>query len=130
MKPDVLLTLLTVSQAMEYLWKKMHYTHELESIKLKQFYGSHENDSIASPFDHGTNNIYSEETKMIDVLGRSLLEVIKVANVKERNGLSKLINYKFMNFKDDVGTVLSLLKRKKSCKLIENYSYLLIMAGQ
>jgi hypothetical protein len=67
---------------------------------------------------------------MIDVLGRSLLEVIKVANREERTGLSKLISYKFMNFRDDAETVLSLLKRKESCKLIENYSYLLITAGQ
>jgi hypothetical protein len=48
--------------------------------------------------------------------------IIKVANGKERNEIRKLINYKSVNFKDDVGTVLSLLKRKESCKLIENYS--------
>jgi hypothetical protein len=130
MKPDVLLTLLTVPQAMEYLWKKMHYKHELESIKIKLCFDSHENDSIASPFDHGTNNIYSEETKMIDVLGRSLLEVIKVADRKERYGLRKLIEYKFMKFNDDVERVLCLLKRKESRKLIKNCSYLLITAGQ
>jgi hypothetical protein len=90
--------------------------------KVKLSHDSHENVSITSPFDLGTNNIYNEETKIIDMLGKSLLEIIEVANRKERNGLRKLINYKFVKFKDDVGTVLSLLKRKESCKLIENYS--------
>ncbi|XP_033607441.1 uncharacterized protein LOC111864554 isoform X3 [Cryptotermes secundus] len=123
MKPDVLLTMLTVPQAMEFLWKKMHYTHDLESIKVKLSHGSHENVSITSPFDLGTNNIYNEETKIIDILGKSLLEIIKVANREERNELRKLIKYKCVEFKDDVRTVLSLLKRKESCGIYSASSY-------
>lgn len=116
-EPNVLLTLLTVPQAMDFLWKKLHYTYDLESIEIKHYRHCHENCSINSPFDHGTNNIYSEETKMIDVFGKSLLEIIQVANRKERNGLGKLIKSRSVNFKDDVGTVLTLLRRTEPCKL-------------
>lgn len=116
-EPNILLTLLTVPQAMDFLWKKLLYTYDLHSIEIKHYHYYHENCSINSPFDHGKNNIYSEETKMIDLFGKNLLEIIKVANRRERDGLTKLIKSRYVKFKDDVGTVLSLLKRIESCKL-------------
>jgi hypothetical protein len=115
--PSVLLTLLTIPQAMDFLWKKLNYTYDLQNTKIKHNNHSHENCSISSPFDHGANNIYSEETKMVDVFGKSLLEIIQAANGRERNGLIKLIKSRSVKFKDDTGTVLSLLKRTESCKL-------------
>lgn len=121
MEPNVLLTLLTVPQAVDFLWQKLHYTYDLHIIEMKHYRHCHENCSINSPFDHGTNNIYSEETKMIDVFGKSLLEIIQGASKRERSGLRKLIKSRCVNFEDDVGTVSSLLRRTESCKLTHIY---------
>lgn len=120
-EPNLLLTLLTVSQAMEFLWKKLCYMYELKNVEQKHYHHYHEYGNISSPFAHGTNNIYCEKTKMIDVFGKSLLEIIQIANTSERNGLIELISCRLVNFKNDVGTVLSLLKRTESCKLAQNY---------
>jgi len=118
-QPDVLLNLLTVPQAMEYLWKKLCFVpNEVNDMTVKHFDNSHENAGITSPFDHGTNNIYSEETEMIDILGLSLLDLIKISNEENRSGLSKLVISRMVNFEDDAGIVLSLLQRTESCKLI------------
>ena len=129
-QPDVLLKLLTVPQAMEYLWKKLCFVpYELCDMKVKHCENSHENASITSPFDHGTNNIYSEETKVIDMLGLSLLDIIKISSEENRSGLSKLVIDRMVNFERDAGIVLPLLKQTESCKLMCNCSPLLIMVG-
>ena len=130
-QPDVLLNLLTVPQAMEFLWNKLCFVpYEVYHMKVKHCDHSHENTSITSPFDHGTNNIYSEETKVIDMLGLSLLDIIKISSEENRSGLSKLVINRMVNFEDDVGIVQSLLKRTESCKLICNCSPLLISLGR
>ena len=129
-QPDVLLSLLTVPQAMEYLWKKLCFVpYEVYDMKVKHCDNSHENASIISPFDHGTNNIYGEETKMIDMLGLSLLDIIKISSEENRSGLSKLVMNRMVNFEDDAGIILSLLKQTESCKLMCNCSPLLIKVG-
>lgn len=129
-QPDVLLNLLTVPQAMEYLWKKLCFVpYEVCDMKVKHYDSSHENASITSPFDHGTNNIYSEETKMIDLLGLSLLDIIKISSEENRSGLSKLVSDRTVDFEDDAGTVLSVLQRTESCKFMWNCSPLLIKVG-
>lgn len=126
-QPDVLLNLLTVPQAMEFLWNRLcFFPYELYDMKVKHCDNSHESGSITSPFDHGTNNIYSEETKVIDMLGTSLLNIIKIASEEKRSGLSKLVSNRMVDFERDAGIVLSKLKRIESCKLICNYSSLLI----
>jgi len=129
-QPDVLLSLLTVPRAMEYLWKKLCFVPcEVCDVKLKHCDNSHENVGITSPFDHGTHNIYSEETKMIDMLGLSLLDIIKISSEENRSGLSKLVIDRMVNFEDDAGIVLSLLQRTESCKLMCNCGPLLIKVG-
>jgi hypothetical protein len=129
-QPDVLLNLLTVPQAMEFLWNRLSFCpYELYNMKVKHCDNSHENASIASPFDHGTSNIYSEETKVIDMLGTSLLDIIKIASEEKRSGLSKLVINRMVNFEGDAGIVLSLLKRIETCKLIHDYISLLIKVG-
>lgn len=126
-RPDVLLNLLTVPQAMEYLWKKLCFVpYELYDMKVKHCDNSHTNASITSPFDHGTNNIYSEQTKMIDMLGLSLLDIIKISSEENRSSLSKLVIDRMVNFEDDAGVVLSLLQRTEYCKLMCYCSPLLI----
>jgi len=128
-QPDVLLNLLTVPQAMEYLWNKLCFVpYEVYDMKVKHCENSHKNASITSPFDHGTNNIYIEEIKVIDVLGVSLLDIIKISNEENRSGLSRLVIDRMVNFEDDTRIVLSLLQRAESCKLICNCS-LLIKVG-
>jgi len=128
-QPAVLLNLLTVPQAMEYLWKKLCFVpYEVYNMEVKHCDNSHENasiTSITSPFDHGTNNIYSEEAKMIDMLGLSLLDIIKISSEKNRSDLSNLVIDGMLNFEDDAGIVLSLLQRTESCKLMCNCSPLL-----
>jgi hypothetical protein len=131
LQPDVLLNLLTVPQAMEYLWNKLCFvTCEVYDMKVKYCHKCHENASISSPFDHGTNNIYSEKTKLIDMLGLCLLDIIKISSEENRSDLSKLVINRMVKLEDDAGIVLSLLKQTESCKLICNCSPLLISLGR
>ncbi|XP_069686859.1 uncharacterized protein [Periplaneta americana] len=116
-KPEVLLTMLPVSHAAEFLWKKLLYADELRDAELKYRSHSHTNYEVTSPFEHGARNIYSEETKLVDILGMSLIEVLKTANAKEKDRLRKLICSRLLNFKDDVTAVLSMLTTKEPCDI-------------
>lgn len=124
-RPDILLTLLTISQAMTFLWNRLcFFPYELYDAQGQCCENSRENGRITSPFDHGTYNIYSEGTKVIDMLGMSLLDIIKVASEEKRSDLRKLVINRMVNFEGDAELVFSLLKRIESCKLIHYYSSL------
>ncbi|KAJ9594155.1 hypothetical protein L9F63_014411, partial [Diploptera punctata] len=105
LQPSVLLSLLPVGYAIEFLWCKLCYVLDLQNIVKKMDKIS----NIMNPFDLGVSNIYCEQTKMIDLFGNSLLHILRDANPLEKRKLESIIYDRSLSFKDDVSTIYSLL---------------------